>query len=129
MAPLESWNDGAAKASILDFVGRVSAEGGEDYVPPPARVAVFDNDGTLWCEQPVYTQVAFAFDRVKALAPKYPDWKGTPPFQAVLDPTATPVVERQSASTALVDARNGMGHVAGDYAMRLAIEKARAHDA
>ena len=67
--PLPSWNDGATKASILDFVARVTAPGGPDFVPPEQRIATFDNDGTLWCEQPMYVQVAFALDRVKALAP------------------------------------------------------------
>ena len=56
-----------------------------DYVPPPARIAVFDNDGTLWSEQPLYIQLAFALDRVKALAPEHPEWRTTQPFQAVLE--------------------------------------------
>ena len=67
--PLPSWNDGATKASILDFVARVTAPGGPDFVPPEQRIATFDNDGTLWIEQPMYIQLAFALDRVKALAP------------------------------------------------------------
>lgn len=67
--PLPSWNDGPAKKSITDFVARVITQGGADFVPPEQRIATFDNDGTLWTEQPVYFQVAFAFDRVKALAP------------------------------------------------------------
>jgi hypothetical protein len=64
--PLPSWNEGAIKKSITDFVTRVTAQGGADFVPVEQRIAVFDNDGTLWCEQPVYFQLAFAFDRVKA---------------------------------------------------------------
>ena len=67
--PLPSWNEVASKKAIVAFVGRVTREGGPDFVPVPARIAVFDNDGTLWSEQPIYFQVAFAFDRVKALAP------------------------------------------------------------
>src|SRR5688500_14846921 len=73
--PLPSWTDGPSKKAILDFVAKVTKEGSPDFVPAPDRVAVFDNDGTLWSEQPVYFQVAFALDRVKALAPKHPEWK------------------------------------------------------
>lgn len=83
--PLPSWNDGAVKKSITDFVARVTAQGGPDFVPPAERIATFDNDGTSWCEQPVYFQVAFAFDRVKALAPQHPDWKTRQPFKSVLE--------------------------------------------
>src|SRR5215203_640297 len=82
--PLPSWNDGAAKKSITDFVARVTTQG-PDFVPPAERIAAFDNDGTLWCEQPVYFQVAFAFDRVKALAPQHPEWKTKQPFKAFLE--------------------------------------------
>lgn len=83
--PLPSWKDGAAKQAILDFVAAVTAADGPDYVPPPARIAVFDNDGTLWVEQPMYTQLAFAIDRVKTLAPQHPEWKNQQPFKAVLE--------------------------------------------
>ena len=67
--PLPSWNDGIAKKAIVEFVTKVTAEGSADFVPPVERIATFDNDGTLWVEQPMYTQLAFALDRVKALAP------------------------------------------------------------
>jgi hypothetical protein len=83
--PLPSWNAGAAKTAIVDFVTAVTTEGGADYVAPADRIAVFDNDGTLWVEQPFYTQLAFALDRVKALAPQHPEWSTTQPFKAVLD--------------------------------------------
>lgn len=83
--PLPSWNDGKAKQSILDFVAAVTREGSPDLVPAPQRVATFDNDGTLWVEQPMYTQLAFALDRVKALAPMHPEWANQQPFKAVLD--------------------------------------------
>lgn len=83
--PLPSWNDGPAKKSILDFVAKVTKEGGKDFVPVAERIATFDNDGTLWCEQPLPMQLYFAFDRVKALAPKYPEWKDKQPFKGVLD--------------------------------------------
>ncbi len=82
--PLPSWNDGPAKKSILDFVARTTTAGGPDFVPVAERIAAFDNDGTLWTEQPVYFQVAFAMDRVKALAPRHPEWKTLEPFKSVL---------------------------------------------
>jgi phosphoserine phosphatase len=82
--PLPSWNEGPAKAAILDFVARVTRENGPEYVAPAERVAVFDNDGTLWCEQPMYFQLAFAIDRVKALAPQHPEWTGAEPFNSIL---------------------------------------------
>ena len=82
---LPSWRDGAAKAAILEFVEAVTAEGGPDFVPPEERVAVFDNDGTLWVEQPDYTQLAFALDRIRALAPEHPEWREQQPFKAVLE--------------------------------------------
>ncbi len=83
--PLPSWNDGATKKSITDFVARVTMQGGADFVPPDQRIATFDNDGTLWCEQPMYVQLAFILDRTKALASQNPDWKTKQPFKAVLD--------------------------------------------
>ncbi|MBK1866433.1 haloacid dehalogenase-like hydrolase [Aestuariivirga sp. YIM B02566] len=82
--PLPSWNDGPAKQAILDFVKRVTVEGAVDFVPVPERIAVFDNDGTLWSEQPIYFQFAFAVDRVKALAPEHPEWKTEEPFKSLL---------------------------------------------
>jgi phosphoglycolate phosphatase-like HAD superfamily hydrolase len=83
--PLASWNDGPAKKSILEFVAAVTDEKGKDYVAPDERIATFDNDGTLWVESPMYTQVLFAFDRVKELAPQHPEWKTTQPFKALLE--------------------------------------------
>jgi hypothetical protein len=82
---LPSWNEGAAKKSINSFVRRVAMQGGPEFVPPAERIAVFDNDGTLWSEQPMYGQLAFALDRVKAMAAKYPEWKDKQPFKAVLE--------------------------------------------
>jgi hypothetical protein len=81
---LKGWNDGAARRAIVDFVSRVTREGGPDFVPPAERIATFDNDGTLWSEKPVPFQALFAFDRVKALAPKHPEWKTRQPFAALL---------------------------------------------
>jgi hypothetical protein len=83
--PLPSWNDTGPKAAILDFVKKVTTEGSPDFVVEDARVAVFDNDGTLWVEHPVYTQLAFAFDRVRQEAPSHPEWKDKQPFKAVLE--------------------------------------------
>jgi phosphoglycolate phosphatase-like HAD superfamily hydrolase len=83
--PLPSWNEGPSKKQIIEFVQAVTAEGSKDYVKPAERIAVFDNDGTLWTEQPAYFEVLFAFDEVKRLAPQHPDWKTTQPFKAVLD--------------------------------------------
>jgi len=82
--PLASWNDGAAKQSIVDFVKRVTTEGSPDFVPVPERIATFDNDGTLWCEEPLPVQLFFVLDRVKALAPQHPEWQTTEPFASVL---------------------------------------------
>jgi hypothetical protein len=83
--PLPSWNDGAARQAIVRFVTDVTTEDGPGHVPPAERIAVFDNDGTLWSEQPMYVQLAFALDRVKALAPQHPEWKGKQPFKGVLE--------------------------------------------
>jgi phosphoglycolate phosphatase-like HAD superfamily hydrolase len=83
--PLASWNDGQAKRAIVDFVQRVITTGGADFVPVPERIAVFDNDGTLWIERPMYVQLAFVLDRVKALAPAHPEWKDKQPFKAALE--------------------------------------------
>jgi phosphoglycolate phosphatase-like HAD superfamily hydrolase len=83
--PLPSWNDGPAKQSIVAFVQTVIDRGGPQFVPLEHRIATFDNDGTLWSEQPIYFQFAFALARVKALAPKHPEWKTTQPFKAVLE--------------------------------------------
>jgi hypothetical protein len=82
--PLASWNDGTTKKSILDFVARVTEAGGKDFVAPEERIATFDNDGTLWSERPCPFQVAFVLDRVKALAPRHPEWRDKEPFRSAL---------------------------------------------
>ena len=84
-APLASWSDGGPRQAILAFVERVTRKGSPDYVAPAARIAVFDNDGTLWSEQPMYVQLAFAIDRVKALSPSHPEWATAQPFKAAID--------------------------------------------
>jgi hypothetical protein len=81
---LPSWNEGAAKSSIIEFVTAVTTDGGPDYVAPSDRVATFDNDGTLWSERPFYFQLAFALDRIRELAPQHPEWNTTEPFKSVL---------------------------------------------
>ena len=82
--PLPAWNDGPAKQAITEFVAKVTKPGSPDFVPVPERIATFDNDGTLWCEQPLYFQLFFALDRVKALAPQHPEWKDKEPFASLL---------------------------------------------
>ncbi len=83
--PLPSWNDTAPKAAIIEFVKKVTTENSPDFVPEPERIAVFDNDGTLWVEHPMYTQLAFALDRVKTEAASHPEWKDKQPFKAALE--------------------------------------------
>jgi phosphoserine phosphatase len=83
--PLPSWNEGPTKSAITSFVARVTTAGSPDFIKPEDRIATFDNDGTLWCEQPMYFQLMFALDRIKAMAPQHPEWKETEPFKSVLD--------------------------------------------
>ena len=82
--PLPSWNAGQTRQAIVDFVTKVTRQGSPDFVPPAERIATFDNDGTLWAEQPMYFQLVFAMDRVRALAPQHPEWKGQEPFKSLL---------------------------------------------
>jgi phosphoserine phosphatase len=83
--PLPSWNEGPARSALLDFVEAVTTEGSPDFVPAAQRIATFDNDGTLWSEQPFYFQVLFVLDRVRAMAADHPEWKTRPPFKAAID--------------------------------------------
>jgi len=83
--PLPSWNEGPARQGIIEFVRRVTDKSSPHYVPPEQRIATFDNDGTLWSEQPMYFQAFFTLDRVKALAPQHPEWKDRQPFKAILE--------------------------------------------
>ncbi len=82
--PLPSWRDGAGKQAIVGFVDKVTRADGPDFVPPVQRIATFDNDGTLWAEQPMYFQLFFALDRLKQMAPRHPQWKNNPTVQAAL---------------------------------------------
>ncbi|HEX3639458.1 MAG TPA: haloacid dehalogenase-like hydrolase, partial [Paraburkholderia sp.] len=83
-ATLPSWRDGAAKQTIEKFVADVTRAGSPNFDPPAGRIAVFDNDGTLWSEQPLYFQFAFMLDQVKAAAPKHPEWNNNPAFKALV---------------------------------------------
>lgn len=91
--PLPNWNDGANKSSIIEFVGKITTPGTPDFVPEEDRIAVFDNDGTLWCEQPIYTQLRFTLDRVKDMAPDHPEWKKEEPFKSLLTTSKDKKVE------------------------------------
>lgn len=83
--PLPSWNDSDSKTAIIEFVSKTTEKGGADFIPVADRIACFDNDGTLWSEQPMYFQLAFAIDRIKAMAPEHPEWVTTQPYQALLE--------------------------------------------
>jgi len=83
--PLPSWNEGKSKSAIIDFVSKTTRVGSVDFIPVPDRIACFDNDGTLWTEQPMYFQFLFAVDRIKAMAPQQPEWKSEQPFKALLE--------------------------------------------
>lgn len=82
--PLPSWNEGRARDAIIDFVTAVTTEGADDYLPPEERIAVFDNDGTLWTEQPIYFELFFSFERLRALAPAHPEWTTLEPYKSAL---------------------------------------------
>ena len=108
--PLPSWNEGKTKQAILEFVTRVTNQASPDFVTPAERIATFDNDGTLWAEQPIYFQVQFALDRVKALAPQHPEWKTKEPFNHLLagDMKAFMAGGEKSLATVLGLAHSGM---------------------
>ena len=103
---LPSWRDGAAKRSIVKFVGDVTREGSPTYVAPAARIAVFDNDGTLWSEQPLYFQFVFLLDQVKAAAPSHPEWKNNPAWKALVAKDYAALAGQQKALMELVGVAN-----------------------
>ncbi len=113
--PLPSWNDGPAKHAIVSFVQTTTDQSSPNYVPPEQRIATFDQDGTTWVEQPIYTQVIFAFARVAALAPQHPEWKTTPPFSAVLagDKAAMAKFTTKDLEAILIATHTGMS--TGDF--------------
>ncbi len=108
--PLPSWNKGAARQAIVDFVHTTTDPSSPKFVPPEQRIAAFDQDGTTWVEHPIYTQLQFALDRVAALAPKHPEWKTTQPFQAVLsgDKPAVARLSIKDLETILLATHAGM---------------------
>jgi phosphoglycolate phosphatase-like HAD superfamily hydrolase len=117
--PLPSWNDGPSKQAIVKFVEAVTAQGGSQFVAPPARIAVFDNDGTLWSEQPMYFQGFFAFDRVKALAPKHPEWKTKQPFKGILENDMKAVAATGEKGLAEVVAATHSGMTTDEFAQQV----------
>jgi phosphoglycolate phosphatase-like HAD superfamily hydrolase len=114
--PLPSWNEGQAKSAIIEFVEKTSTEGSPDFVAPEDRIATFDNDGTLWVEQPLYTQLAFALDRIKALAPANSDWKTTQPFQAILEGDLESLKTEGKHALAEIIAATHAGMTSDDFA-------------
>ena len=108
--PLPSWNEGAHKQAILDFVAAVTDESGDEFVPEAERIATFDNDGTLWTEMPLYFQLLFALDRVRALAPDHPEWQEQQPFAAILanDQEALAKLSKQDVGAVVTATHTGM---------------------
>ena len=113
---LPSWNDGASKKAIVDFVTRTTAAGSADFVPAAERIAVFDNDGTLWAEHPMYFQLAFALDRIKALAPQHPEWKTAQPFKGVLENDLKSVLAGGPHALMQVIAASHVGNTTEEFA-------------
>ena len=124
---LSSWNDGAAKQGIVTFVNAVTQKGGKDFVPESERIAVFDNDGTLWSEQPIYTQFAFMLDQLRAAAPKHPEWKSNAAFNALLaqDKKALAEIGQKPVLELLVTANSGMTVGEYDQSIRNWLKSAR----
>jgi hypothetical protein len=117
---LPSWNNGPAKDAIVRFVARVTQEGSPDFVPAAERIATFDNDGTLWSEQPLYVQLAFALDRVKALAAQHPDWKQKQPFKGVLEGDLTAVAASGERGLLELVAATHVGNTTDEFAALVA---------
>ena len=113
--PLTSWNQGPARNAIVDFVERTTRQGTPDFVPPAERIAVFDNDGTLWAEQPMYFQLEFALDRIRALAPEHPEWKTTQPFKGALEGDLKAVLAGGEQSVLQVVAASHSGNTSEEF--------------
>jgi phosphoglycolate phosphatase-like HAD superfamily hydrolase len=124
---LSSWNEGDAKKRIVAFVQAVTDQAGKDFVPISDRVAVFDNDGTLWSEQPLYFQIQFMLEQVEAQAPKHPEWKGDPAFKALVarDHEAVAHMGLKPILDLVGKANSGMTTEAYDLTIRDWLEKAR----
>ena len=114
--PLPSWSDGTTKQSIISFVSRATESGGADFVPVAQRVAVFDNDGTLWCEQPIYVQARFIIDRIKILAAQHPEWKTEAPFASVLKGDLKGIAATGEAGLAKLMAATHSGMTTDEFA-------------
>ncbi len=113
--PLPSWNEGIAKHTIIDYVRRAATEGGPDYIPPEKRIATFDNDGTLWVEQPVYPEGVFIFDRIKALAPQHPEWAETEPYKSAIAGDVEGVARQGDAAFLTLAIAIGSGMTDAEY--------------
>ena len=113
--PLPSWNEGTAKHEIINFVNRAVAEGRPDYIPPEKRIATFDNDGTLWVEQPVYPEGVFIFDRIKALAPQHPEWADTEPYKSAIAGDIEGVAKQGDAAFLTLAIAVGSGMTDAEY--------------
>lgn len=118
--PLPSWADGPSKRAITAFVTDVTREGGPSYVPPAERIAVFDNDGTLWAEQPLYFQFVFMLDQLKAAAPQHPEWQSNPAFQALMGGDHAKALANEKALIEVLLAAN-TGMSADDYDQRIRV--------
>ena len=114
-APLTSWSQGSARGAIVDFVERTTRQGTPDFVPQAERIAVFDNDGTLWAEQPMYFQLAFALDRIRALAPEHQEWKTTQPFKGALEGDANSVLAGGERSVLQIVAASHSGNTSEEF--------------
>ncbi len=114
--PLRSWNEGSAKQAILDFLAAVTDESGPEFVPVDERIAVFDDDGTLWPEQPVPAQLAFALDRVRELAPSHPEWAQRQPFKAALEGDRAATAARGERAIAEMVAATHAGNTREEFA-------------
>jgi phosphoglycolate phosphatase-like HAD superfamily hydrolase len=125
--PLPSWSDGAARKALISFVHDVTTEGSSAFVPAPQRIAVFDNDGTLWTESPQYTQVLFMLEQVKAAAPLHPEWQDNPVFRALAahDEAALKAAGEDKLLALLVQANSGMSTEAYDQTIRAWLASAR----
>ena len=125
--PLPSWNEGASKAGIVAFVQAVTDTASKEFVPPEERVATFDNDGTLWAEQPLYVQFVFMLDQLKAAAPKHPEWKDDPAFAAMIkrDRQALAKLGQKPILLMLAATNSGMTVEAYDKTIRKWLETAR----
>jgi phosphoglycolate phosphatase-like HAD superfamily hydrolase len=126
--PLPSWNDTAPKKNIIAFVERVTKEGSPDFVPAADRIATFDNDGTLWVEAPIYTQVVFSFDRVKQMAPQHPEWKTKQPFKGILESDMKAVMATGEKGLYQVVVATSTGITSADFDKTVSDWIAQAHD-